>query len=539
MITSLSRVVAALLVLAPAAAAAQSPYDVVILNGRVLDGSGNPWFHTDLAISGDRIAAMGQLESAPARVRLDANGLYVAPGFIDAHSHHSEGMVYEELSGGEPLLAQGVTTVIGNVDGGGPLDLVEQRRALEAHGPALNVALLVGHTTVRQAVLGDEDRAPTEEELGRMKGYVRSAMETGSFGLSSALFYAPGSFASTEEVIELARVAAAYGGVYQSHIRDESDFTVGLVAAVDEVIRTAEEAGLPGVVTHIKALGPPVWGYSSVLVERIERARARGIEVFADQYPYLASGPALVGALVPGWAQDGGREALIRRLDDPDEGPRVRAAMAERIESRGGAGRLLIRVYPADPALVGKTLQQVADERGELPVDVAIDLLRVGGAFFASFNMNVKDKKTLMRQPWTMTGSDGELVPPDEAPHPRSYANVTHKLRRYVVEEGTIDLSFAVRSMTGMPAAVYGIEDRGILRQGAFADVVVFDLDRVRDRATYENPHQLSEGVVHLLINGRFAVRDEEITGQRTGRVLSRRSTRPAGESGGTPAGAP
>lgn len=503
--------------------AAQEPYDILIRNGRVLDGTGNPWYYADVGIRGERIVAVGDLDGARAGEVIDASGLYVTPGFIDAHSHHARGLAEEELSGGELLLTQGVSTIVANPDGGGPLDIGEQRRELERFGPALNVAPLIGHTTVRQAVLGLENRSPTAAELDRMRAHVRRGMEDGAFGLSTGLFYPPASYATTGEVIELARVASEYGGVHQSHLRDESDFTVGLVAAVDELIRISEEAQLPGIITHIKCLGPAVWGFSTGIIERVERARARGLEIFADQYPYLASGPSLEGALVPGWAQEGGREALLARIRDPEPRARVRSAMQNRIESRGGPSTLLIRVFPSDPSIVGRTLAELAQERDGEPVDVALDLLATGGAFFASFNQNPADKERFMRQPWTMTGSDGELVPTTEDPHPRSYANVQHKIRKYVVEEEAIDLAFAVRTMTALPAAVFSLEDRGLLREGSVADVVVFDLERMRDHATFEDPHQLSEGVVHLLVNGELAIDEERVTGTRAGRVLSLR----------------
>lgn len=501
--------------------AAQDTYDILIRNGRVLDGTGNPWYYADVGVRGDRIAAVGDLDGARARYVIDATGLYVAPGFIDAHSHHARGLTDQELSGGDLLLTQGVSTIVANPDGGGPLDIALQRRDLERYGPPVNVAPLIGHTTVREAVLGLEDRAPTPDELDRMRAHVRRGMEDGGFGLSTGLFYPPASYASAEEVIELAKVTSEYGGVYQSHLRDESDFTVGLIAAVDELIRIADEAAIPGIITHIKCLGPAVWGFSTAIIERVERARARGLEIFADQYPYLASGPSLEGALVPSWAQEGGRAALLARIRDPETRDRVRSAMQDRIESRGGPSSLLIRVYPSDPSVVGKTLADLASYRGSEPVDVALDFLEVGDAFFASFNQNPADKKRFMRQPWTMTGSDGELVPATEDPHPRSYANVQHKIRKYVVEDEAIGLAFAVRSMTALPAAVFSLDDRGILRKGAFADVVVFDLERMRDHATFQDPHRLSEGVIHLLVNGGVAIDDERVTGTRAGRVLS------------------
>jgi N-acyl-D-aspartate/D-glutamate deacylase len=357
-----------------------------------------------------------------------------------------------------------------------------------------------------------------------MKALVRAGMEQGANGLSSGLDYAPGSYATTEQVIELAKVAADYGGVYTSHIRDEADYNIGVVAAVDEVIRISREAGLPGIVTHIKALGPRVWGYSMALVQRIERAREEGVEVYADQYPYMASATSVTGALVPRWALVGGREELIRRINDPRERARLRADMLENLDRRGGAARLQFRRYAPDPSIEGRTLEAVAEARGLDAIDLAMELLELGRARLVSFNMNEADVETLMCQPWTMTASDGELVPMNEGvPHPRSYGTFPRKIRLYAREKGVIDLPTAVRSMTSLPANVFGMSGRGILRPGAVADIVLFDLDQLEDVATYERPHRFSQGMVHVLVNGRFAIEDEEFTGHLHGRVLSRR----------------
>jgi N-acyl-D-aspartate/D-glutamate deacylase len=373
-------------------------------------------------------------------------------------------------------------------------------------------------------VLGTEDRAPTGGELNQMRELVRAGMEAGAFGLSSGLYYAPGSYAATEEVVELAKVVAEYGGVYTSHIRDEADYNIGLVAAVDEVIRIAREAELPGIVTHIKALGPRVWGYSLALVRRIERARAEGVQVYADQYPYMASGTSISGALVPRWAQAGGGEALARRIESPEDRARLREDMLENLDRRGGAAQLQFQYHEADPSIEGRTLQQVADERGMEPVDLAIELLKAGGAGLVSFNMQEADVELLMRQPWTMTASDGGLTVMGQGmPHPRWYGTFPRKIRKYVLERRVIDLATAVRSMTSMSATVFGMTDRGVLRPGAIADIVVFELERLRDPATYQDPHQLCEGMVHVLVNGSFAIENERFADETHGRVLSRR----------------
>ena len=506
----------------------EAQYDIIIQGGRLLDGTGNPWRYADVAITGDRIVAVGDLSSATAGRVVDANGLYVAPGFLDAHSHAGPGLQTAELSHARPWLAQGVTAVVVNPDGGGPSDLDGQRQRLLQDGLGVNVARMVPHGSVRRAVLGMEDRAPSADELERMRALVREGMEAGAFGLSSGLYYAPGSYSETEEVIELAKVASAYGGIYTSHIRDEADYTVGLVAAVDEVIRIAREADMVGVVTHIKALGPRVWGFSQALVHRIQRARDEGVRVYADQYPYEASGTSITGALLPRWAQVGGREAMLERLATPAERARIRSGIIENLDRRGGAARLQFQRHEPDTSIEGRAMQEVADERGVHPADLAMDLLAAGGAGLVSFNMDEQDVKTLMRQPWMMTASDGGLVPLGRGvPHPRYYGSFPRKIRKYVIEERVVDLAQAVRSMTSLPAAVLGMDDRGFVREGAVADVVVFDLERLRDVATFDDPHHYAEGMVYVFVNGRLAIADGEFTGELAGTVLRKNAPTP------------
>ena len=498
-------------------------FDVILRGGTLLDGSGSPGMVADVALSGDRIAALGDLSAASALEVLDVTGLHVAPGFIDAHSHAGSGLDTEDRSHGEPLLAQGITTVVVNPDGGGPVDLALQRAVLLEDGLGVNVAQLVPHGSVRREVLGMEDRLPGHDELEEMKALVRAGMEEGAFGMSSGPFYAPGSYSDTRELVALAEVVAEFGGVYTSHIRDESDYTIGLVAAVEEVITVARSAGLPGVVTHIKALGPPVWGKSAEVIAAIEAARSEGVEVYADQYPYEASSTGLSAALLPRWAQAGGGDSLMARLADPPTRARIREDMEASLARRGGADRLQFRRFRPDPSIEGRTLEDVAAARSLHPLDAALELIGEGGASVVSFNMNDDDIAAFMIQPWTMTASDGAL--PEwqvGVPHPRAYGTFPRKLRKYVLEEKTQGLAAAVRSMTSLPAEVFGVGGRGRLAPGAVADVVVFDLEEVRDLATYTDPHQLSEGMVHVFVNGTAAVRDGAFTGERAGRVLRR-----------------
>jgi len=505
--------------LLPLASGAQET--TLIRGGRVLDGSGNPWIRADVLLRGDRVEAVGALREVEADRVVDARGLYVAPGFIDTHSHAGGGLAGEGLSHARPLLAQGITTIFANPDGGGPVDLAEQRDALLAHGLGVNVAPFIGHGSVRREVMGTEDRAPSTSELEVMKALVRTAMGEGAWGLSSGTFYVPGSYAGPSEIEALAREVAPFGGAYQSHYRDESTYSVGLIAAVDEVIEVGRVAEIPAVLTHVKALGPFVWGYSQAIVHRVERAREEGVQVFADQYPYTASATGLEAALLPRWSQAGGRDSLLARMNRPETMARIREGMEQGLARRGGADRIQFRRYRSDPSIEGRLLSELAEERGEHPLDVAADLIREGSVSIVSYNMHENDVATLMRQPWTMTGSDGDLVPWMEGvPHPRSYGAFPRKIRRYVLEEGVIGLEDAIRSMTSLPARVYGMAGRGRLHPGSAADLVIFDLEALADRAEYTAPHQLAEGMVWVFVNGQAAVADGAFTDGRAGRVL-------------------
>jgi N-acyl-D-amino-acid deacylase len=486
----------------------------------VLDGTGNPWIALDLGIRGDHIVDIGRLSNAQATRTIDAAGLTVTPGFIDVHSHAAEGLS-GALKDARQLIAQGITTAMLNPDGGGPTDLRTQRAGFEQRGVGINVGLYVPHGSIRRDVLGMADRAPNADEMTRMVSLARNGMEAGGIGLSSGLYYAPGSYAKTEEVIALAKIVGEMGGVYESHIRDEADYSVGVVAAVDEVIRIAEEGHLPGIVAHMKALGPSSWGLSMALVEHLKQARNRGVEVYADQYPYEASGTGIVGALVPRWAEVGGRDELVKRITGAER-QRLAADIRRNLERRGGAETLVISFYRPDRSLEGQTLARVAKGMNRPPEEAALDLLLKGDASLVSFNMSEEDIALIMRQTFTMTCTDGGLVPfGDGKPHPRNNGAFARKIRRYVTERGIIDLPFAVRSMTSLPASVYGLKDRGVLRQGAFADILIFDPANVRDTATYLEPHQLAEGMQYVLVNGVIEKDAGTYTGRLGGRVVT------------------
>ena len=503
----MQRLLAALLLAGAAGfiaeSAAQPQLDVLIRNARVMDGMGNPWLRADIGITGDRITAVGTLTGATAARIIDARDRLVVPGFIDVHSHAGDGLRTPALHQGQPLIAQGITTIIANPDGGGPVDLAAQRAALEAARTGPNVGLMIGHGSVRSAAMGGANRAPTAAELQKMKDLVRRGMADGAFGLSSGLFYVPGSFAKTDEVIELTKVAAESGGLYTSHVRDEGNYAAGVRASVREVIRIAEEANTIGIVTHMKALGRDSWGLAPTLIKDMEDARARGVQVFADQYPYEASSTSLRAALVPGGVE-----------------PTV-AIVTENLRRRNGPDAVLIASYRADPSLAGKTLTEIARARGVDPVTAALALMDGGNASIVSFNMSEPDIEAIMRAPFTMASSDGGLSAPGVGfPHPRDYGAFARRLAVYVRDRHVVPLEFAIRSMTSLPASVFGLKDRGVIRPGAFADLVIFDPATIRDAATYKEPQKLAEGVSDVLVNGVPVRLDGKFTDAFPGRVL-------------------
>lgn len=505
-------------------ASERGEYDLLIRGARVLDGTGTPWYYADVAIKGDRIAAVGKLANASATRSIDARGYYLAPGFIDAHSHAWPALGETKYASAEPLLTQGITTVVINPDGGGPTDLREQRVAIEAAHPGLNVAMLVPHNGIRVDVLGYENRAPNPAELSRMEAIVRRGMEEGAYGLSAGPFYTPGNFSKTDEHIALAKVAAEFAGIYTSHIRDESRYNIGLIAAVEEVITIARDAKLPGIVTHIKASTPACWGMSAEVIQHIEAARASGVEILADHYPWEASATSLSALLVPAWAREGGNDGFKKRLRDKKQREKILAGMAEALERRGGAGTLLISAYSPDKSIEGLRLDVIARQRGRGAVDTALELISKGSVDVFSFTIGEQDLRAFMAQPWTMTSTDGELMGDDDGiPHPRAYGTFPRKLRRYVFDEHVLTLEQAVHSMSGLTATTLRLRDRGEIRVGAHADLVVFD-PTIKDNASYENPKQLSTGMSYVIVNGLLAIDGGRMTQTRAGRVLSKRS---------------
>lgn len=509
--------IAGFAVCAAAPTAAQQQVDVLIRGGTVVDGTGSLGRLADVGIRGDRITFVGN--AAQARITgartIDARGLVVTPGFIDPHTHTGGDLSSPQRKSNVPYLMQGVTTVVTNNDGGGPIDITGQLGGWKQNGIGTNAAVYIGEGSVRGAVLKMFDRAPTPAELDSMRAIVSRGMDAGAIGLSTGLYYAPGSYASTEEVIELAKVAAAKGGVYDSHIRDESSYTVGLIASIAEVIRIGREARMPVHVSHIKALGADVWGQSDTVIALIRNARAAGIDATASQYPYTASGTSVGASLLPRWAEAGGRDSLRARVADPVIRARLVKEMEENMRRRGGAPTLLI-TSTRDTSIRGKRLDAIARQRGVSPIEAGLQIILAGDASVASFNMIDADIEKFMVQDFIFTDSDGSDG------HPRKYGTFPRILSEYVHRKRVLTLPQAVRRSSAATAAFLGFKDRGVIREGAFADVIAFDLATITDRATYEEPTLLANGVRFVLVNGVIAVADGAYTGALAGRVLRR-----------------
>jgi len=536
----------------PSAPVSQPQFDVIIRNGMVYDGSGRPPVKADVAIRGDRIAAVGNLNSASAKTIVDAKGLAVAPGFINMLSHSETSWLVDDRSLSE--LREGVTTQIFGESSMGPLSPeMKQRRAssqgdlkfeiewttlaeylnyLQKRGISQNVASFIGAPTIREYVIGLEDKPPTPAQLDQMRELVRREMEAGALGITTALIYPPAFFAKTDELIELCKVAAKYKGKYTAHIRSEG---AQLIEAVQETIRISREAGLPAEIYHLKASGEANWPKMDQVIRMIEDARKQGVKITADMYTYPAGGTGLDASLPP-WVFDGGRDAAYKRLRDP--ATRQKIAEAVRTPTNewenlyllsGSPDRILLASFRNDnlKPLTGKTLAEVARMRGKDPIETIMDLLledqsRIGTIYFLMTEDNIKKQ---IRQPWVSFGSDAASIAAEgvflkSSTHPRTYGNFARLLGKYVRDEKVISLTEAIRRLTSLPAANLGLNHRGLLEKDMFADVVIFDSQTIADRATFDNPHQYSVGVQDVFVNGVQVLKDGEHTGSKPGRAL-------------------
>ena len=565
----------------PCPTAAQS-FDLLIRGGRVLDGTGNPAFVADVGVAGGEIVAVGDLAGASATREIDATGLHVTPGFIDMHSHADRSLFSGgiEIRRASNLVAQGITTVVFGPDGRNPVWPLEAEIAgYENGGTALNVVPMVGHATVRTVAMGDDyERHATPEEIAVMVAEVRQGMEAGAWGLGAGPEYRPGRFSTTEEIIALAHVVADYDGFYYSHQRSQSPLPLWLTPSIvgeytppptwprgwrltatdgmGETIRIGRETGIRVVGTHIKAKGPTTWGQSATDVAAINRARAEGIQVYLDQYPYETFGGGSA-EVIPAWyyaplgeSRAGGlddpkwrvihselfanyKDNLRRYLDDPQLHREMVADIEYMLDLQGGADRHVIVISPQDESLVGRTLAEVAKANGRTPVEQLIRFaldseptLR-SGVRFRPLAGSPEDVERYMRQDFTATGTDGGIVPnPAPGQHPRYYGTYPHKIATYVRDKGTITLPFFVRSSTGLPAQIIGLPDRGYIRPGQKADLVAFDYPGVQDHATILDPGGRNEGIEYVFVNGEAVVDGGELTGALPGRVLRRDEVR-------------
>lgn len=521
-------VAVAALALTAAAGITRAEPDLLIKNGRVYTGASadTALVAADIAVTGDRITAVGPGLAGPAKRTIDAAGLVVSPGFIDLHAH-LETLLEDRAA--QSAVRQGVTLALGNPDGGGPVDLAAHFQKISAGGVGLNVAFLVGHNSVRAQVMGMDNRAPSPAELDAMRALVTAAMRAGAFGLSTGLLYLPGTYADRAEIVALARVAAGLGGLYTSHLRKEG---LGLLEGVDEAIRIGEEARIPVILTHHKAVGTPMHGASVQSLARVDAARARGLDVMLDQYPYTATFTSL-RVLIPAWALAGdpaGTSAnLARRLADPAQRAKIETEIAHNLRNDRGGGdlsRVQFSRFPWKPALNGKTMRDWALAEGREPtIEVGVNLVLQGelhgGASCIFHVLAEEDVLRIMRHPQTMIASDGRLSRPgQDHPHPRAYGTFPRVLGVYVREKQNLPLPAALYKMTAQPARRLGLADRGVLRVGAHADLVVFDPATVADTSTFDTPHRYPVGIPYVVVNGRVAVDPSGYHDVRAGRIL-------------------
>lgn len=498
-------------------AVAALPADVLIQGGTVYSGADAPPSTDDVVIAGDKIVYIGPdgAKRYDSSEIVNAQGKIVAPGFIDVHTHPETYVRSADAKQrlNAPWLFQGATTLFIGVDGYGTPDVTQERALFERQGIGTNLVPYVGFGAVRKQVLHEDDRAPSSVELNEMRKLVARGMCEGAIGFSTGLFYAPQSFAKTDEVIALAKEAAARGGIYDTHQRDESSYSIGLLDSVNEVLQIGREAGIAVHFAHIKALGVDVQGRAPQVIAAIDAARKAGQDVTADQYPWNASGSDLESSLLPRWAVNGGRAALVARLDDAAQQDKVRAEMLQNLRRRGGAESLLMT--SANTPWTGKTLSQMAQSWNVDAIDAALRMIRTGkGTAVASFNMSENDIRLFMRQSWVVTSSDGSDG------HPRQYATFPMKYAKYVQKDKVISLDEFIRSSTGRSADMFKLDRRGYLKEGYFADLVVFDPARFAPKADYLHPKRLSAGVEELWVNGVPAIHAGKLTGRPAGRVL-------------------
>jgi N-acyl-D-amino-acid deacylase len=503
------------------AAADERPFDLVITNARVVDGSGNPWFRADVGIKGGHITRVGRVAASEGQRAIDAGGKILAPGFIDVHTHVED--IYEQPDA-ENFVRMGVTTLVTGNCGGSAVDVGKFLGRIRETPLAVNLATLVGHNSVRREVFGLANRAPSAEELERMKALVEQAMRDGAVGLSTGLIYVPGTYAKTDEVLELARVAARHGGVYATHMRNEG---LKVEEAIRESIEIGEKAGLPVEISHFKISAKKLWGQSDTTLGLVREARKRGLPVTVDQYAYTASSTSLDSRL-PDWVLEGGREEGRKRLADPEQHRRAAREMKDGLKRSGHKdfSYAMVASHRAKPEYNGKSIAEITRlARGKKDVDSQIEqmleMYAAGGAQMVYHSMSEEDVRRIMREPFTMIASDSGVRRFGEGvPHPRGYGNNARVLGTYVRQLGLVTLEDAVRKMTSLPAQTFGLRDRGLVREGMAADLVIFDEASVADPSTFESPHQYAAGFQYVIVGGQAVLDAGALTKARPGQAL-------------------
>ncbi len=499
----------------------RADYDLVIVNARIVDGTGNPWFHGSVAIKDGRIARVGRFDGSGAKQTIDARGQIVAPGFIDVHVHTED--IFDNPKA-ENFVRMGVTSLVTGNCGGSDLDVGAFLGRIATKPLAVNISTLIGHNTVRSKVVGLDDRSPTPDEQARMNAFVEQAMKDGAVGFSTGLIYLPGTFAKTEEVVELAQSAAKFGGVYASHIRDEGN---GVVKAIEEAINIGEQAKMPVEISHFKIQSRALWGKTPETIGLVEAARKRGLAVTVDQYAYTASSTS-IDVRLPSWAVAGGRAEGKKRLADPATRKRAADEVKDDLKKRKFKDLTYAYVasYRTNPAFNGKNIKEIAKiARGKDDIDSQIEqfisMYENGGASMVYRSMDENDVQNIMRQPFTMIASDSGVQKLGQGvPHPRGYGNNARVLGRYVRDLKIVSLEDAIRKMTSLPAQTFALRDRGQIREGFAADIVIFDPETIGDAATFEQPHQYANGISFVLVNGRPVVVGGNMTDAMPGAAL-------------------
>lgn len=499
-------------------------YDLVIKSGFIVDGTGNPWFKADIGIKDKKISKIGSIDKNQAERLIDAQNLIVCPGFIDIHTHCDRDIV--NVPSADNYIYQGVTTVIGGNCGGHPFPLNEHFEKIKQKGISVNFGSLVGHNTIRQEVMGFKMSRPTEEEMIKMKALIDQEMKAGALGFSTGLSYLPGTYSKTDEIAQLASVISGYGGIYASHIRDQG---LRITEAIEEAISIGEKNDIPVQISHIKLADEAVWNQLEKITNPIEEARRRGVEVTIDQYPYTATSSGFDSSF-PSWAFEGGKEKFLERLKDEKAYEEIKSYIIKRRLSSTRGINKLETIYIASsrrfPELEGKNLHEILISKGKKPTvdnaaDLIIDIEKNGGASAVFFQMDEKDVENLMRLPYAMHASDGGIeVVGRGVPHPRNYGTFPRVIARYVREKKILPLEEAVRKMTSMPAQTLRLKERGLIKEGMYADITIFNENEFEDKATFAEPHRFSQGLKYVIVNGELVVENEKHNSKHPGMII-------------------